>query len=312
MTCHPARIAIDRSRKPTVIAVMALAMLASGAAAAQPTVLTGSDLDDGGARVGRVSLPAGARVMRDIAYGSDPAQRMDVYLPARPQAAAPVLFVVHGGGWAIGDKSATSVVANKIAKWLPEGFIFVSVNYRLLPNADPLTQADDAAKALAAAQSKASSWGGDPGRFVLMGHSAGGHLVALLASDPTIATRERAMPWLGTVALDSAALNVVEIMKARHYPLYDRAFGSDPAVWQRASPIYRLTAAPAPMLLVCSSQRANACPQAQAFAAKATGLGGRVTVLPIALSHGEINRNLGVAGSYTASVDAFIRQLAYR
>lgn len=281
------------------------------AATAPPGVLAASDLDEEGERGGRIVVPAGARVLRDIAYAPDPAQRMDVYLPARPQA-APVLFMVHGGGWAIGDKAGASVVANKIAKWLPEGFIVISVNYRLLPHADPLNQADDVAKALAAAQSRASSWGGDPARFVLMGHSAGAHLVALLAADPTIATRQGATPWLGTVALDSAALNVVEIMKARHYPLYDRAFGSDPAVWQSASPIHRLTTAPAPMLLVCSSQRKNSCPQAQAFAIKAVGLGGRVTVLPIALSHGAINKSLGLPGSYTANVNAFIRQLVVR
>ncbi|HKU98329.1 MAG TPA: alpha/beta hydrolase, partial [Vineibacter sp.] len=233
---------------------------------------------------------------------------MDVYLPARPRA-APVLLMVHGGGWAIGDKAAASVVTNKIAKWLPEGFIVISVNYRLLPDTHPLTQADDVARALAAAQSKASSWGGDPARFVLMGHSAGAHLVALLAADPAIAARQGATSWLGTVALDSAALNVVEIMKARHYSLYDRAFGADPAVWQGASPFHRMRAAPAPMLLVCSSERINSCPQAQDFATKAVGLGGRVTVLPVALSHGAINKTLGLPGSYTANVGAFIRQL---
>jgi len=282
------------------------------AAAAPPGGLAAaSDLDEGGEPGGRIAVPAGARVLRDIAYGPDPAQRMDVYLPVRPQA-APVLFMVHGGGWAIGDKAMAGVVSNKIAKWLPEGFIFISVNYRLLPNADPLNQADDVAKALAAAQAKATSWGGDPARFVLMGHSAGAHLVALLASDPTIATRQGATPWLGTVALDSAALNVVEIMKARHYPLYDRAFGADPAVWHSASPLHRLTATPRPMLLVCSSERTNACPQAQAYAIKAVGLGGRVTVLPVALSHGAINKSLGLPGSYTANVNAFIRQLVVR
>ena len=220
--------------------------------------------------------------------------------------------MVHGGGWAIGDKTAIGVVANKVARWLPAGFVFISANYRLLPGADPLRQADDVAAALAAAQSGAPSWGGDPARFILMGHSAGAHLVALLAADPATAASHGAIPWLGTVALDSAALDIVEIMTGPHYPLYDRAFGSNPDGWRRASPIHRLAAPPSPMLLVCSSRRADSCPQAQAFSAKASSLGGRAAVLPVALSHGEINRALGLPGSYTESVDAFVRRLAHQ
>lgn len=297
------------------IAVVLLAgpqALAQGRTGSRPgAVSPASDLDDAGGRDGPIALPAGSRLLRDVAYGADPAQRMDIYLPAQPRA-APILLMVHGGGWAIGDKASAGVVANKIARWLPEGFIFVSINYRLLPGTGPLGQADDVARALAAAQSRAPSWGGDPARLVLMGHSAGAHLVALLAADPAIAARQGATLWRGTVALDSAALDVVEIMNARHFPLYDRAFGSDPAVWRKASPIHRLTSAPSPMLLVCSSKRANACPQARAFAAKANGMGGRVMVLPVALSHGEINRTLGLPGSYTTDVDAFLRRLAAR
>ncbi|HKU93926.1 MAG TPA: alpha/beta hydrolase, partial [Vineibacter sp.] len=159
MPCHPARRVMDRRLWRMMIAMVAGIMLAGQAAQGQTTILAGSDLDQGGEHGGRIALPAGARVIRDVAYGADPAQRMDVYLPARPRA-APILFMVHGGGWAIGDKAGASVVANKIAKWLPEGFIVISVNYRLLPDAHPLTQADDVASALAAAQSKASSWGG--------------------------------------------------------------------------------------------------------------------------------------------------------
>jgi arylformamidase len=253
--------------------------------------------------------PAGGRVERDIAYGPDAAQRFDVYLPRRPVTSAPVLFMVHGGAWLIGDKAAAAVVANKAAHWLPAGTVFVSVNYRLAPKADPLGQADDVAKALAVAQAKAPSWGGDPARFVLMGHSAGAHLVALLAADPTIAARQGARPWLGTVVLDSAALDLVAIMKEPHLRFYDRVFKNDPAYWHEASPLERLTRAPGPMLVVCSSRRSQSCPHAREFVAKATGLGGPVTLLTEPLRHAEINRTLGEAGSYTDAVDAFLRSV---
>jgi len=257
---------------------------------------------------GPITLPEGVRVERDIAYGADTAQRIDVYFPVRPKA-APILFMVHGGAWMVGDKATSRVVVNKMKRWVGRGFIMVSVNYRLSPQADPVEQANDVAKALAFAQSKAMTWGGDPARFVLMGHSAGAHLVALLAADPSIGKQQGAKPWLGTIALDSAAFDVPRIMQARHPRFYDRVFKDDPAYWRKASPIYRLSRVEAPMLLVCSSQRQDSCPQARNFAAKASAQNAKVTVLPVALSHSEINENLGVAGDYTEEVESFLRSI---
>lgn len=70
------------------------------------------------------ALPAGARALRDVAYGDDPRQRYDVYLPAQPQR-APVILFVHGGGWANGNKDNPGVVENKAAYWLPKGYVLV-------------------------------------------------------------------------------------------------------------------------------------------------------------------------------------------
>ena len=253
-------------------------------------------------------LPPGAQVDRDLAYGPDPAQRLDVYRPANAQN-APVIFMVHGGGWRRGDKDAAGVVNNKVEHWLPKGYIVISVGYRLVPDVTPIGEAQDVAKALAMAQDKARSWGGDPSRFVLMGHSAGAHLVSLLTSAPSIASNAGAGPWLGTVVLDSAAYNVVDIMQKKHFGLYDEAFGNDQQLWRDASPILRLSSAPVPMLLVCSSQRADSCAQASAFADKARSLGGRVSVYPIEMRHGEINAQLGAPGDLTVQVDNFLHSL---
>lgn len=262
-------------------------------------------------RAGRmepVVLPNGAQLERDLAYGPDPEQRMDVYRPANARN-APVIFMVHGGGWARGDKEAAGVVNNKVEYWLPKGYLVVSVGYRLVPQVTPLGEADDVARALAFAQGRAKSWGADPSRFVLMGHSAGAHLVTLLSADPSIATRAGAGSWLGTVSLDSAAYDVVQIMEQQHFSLYDKAFGNDRELWRAASPTLRLSRAPVPMLLVCSSRRADACAQAQGFASKATALGGKVQVAPIDLRHGYINAQLGTPGELTARVDAFLHSL---
>jgi acetyl esterase/lipase len=254
-----------------------------------------------------VVLPPGARVLADLAFGPNPAQRLDVYVPARPNG--DVIVMVHGGGWHTGDKALPSVVDNKVAHWVSRGTIFISIDYRMLPEADPLTQAGDVDDALAWSQRHARAWGGDAGRFVLMGHSAGAHLAALVAADPAAARSRGVLPWRGTVALDSAALDLQAIMRAPHLPLYDAAFGSDPAYWRAASPLDQLTRGAAPMLLVCSSQREASCPNAQAFANRAHLLADRAALLPEALSHKQINETLGLPGAYTRAVDAFIASL---
>jgi arylformamidase len=253
-------------------------------------------------------MPAGTRVVRDVSYGADARQRFDVYVPPRAQA-APVIFLVHGGAWALGDKGARGVIANKVARWLPAGFIIVSTDYRLLPDAGPLAQADDVARALAAAQSKAPSWGGDPAKFIVMGHSAGAHLAALLTVSPAISSRFPIRPWLGTVLLDSAALDVVQIMEARHARFYDRAFGTDAAYWKSASPYHALVKSDPPILAVCSTRRTDSCGQAMRFARKASSLGMSIMILKENLSHRDVNSRLGEESDYTARVERFMRSL---
>ena len=257
----------------------------------------------------RLALPGGVRLLKDVPYANEGKQRMDVYLPRQP-AGAPVIFMVHGGAWRLGDKDARAVVENKVARWVPQGFIFISTNYRLLPDTAPLEQAEDIARALATAQAKAASWGGDPTRFILMGHSAGAHLVALVATSPEIVRRAGAKPWLGSVLLDSAALDVVTIMQARHARFYDRAFGKDPAYWRAVSPLHGLSENTAPLLAVCSSQRSESCPQASRFVEKATALGVRASVLQQDRSHQEINQQLGLANPYTDAVEVFMGSLS--
>ena len=257
--------------------------------------------------VGSPVVPAGVQRMADLPYGPDPAQRLDVY---RPEGArhAPVLVMVHGGAWMFGSKSAAPVVDEKIDHWVRErGFVLVSVGYRLVPQVTVAEQAQDIAHALAAVQAQAPGWGGDPSRVVLMGHSAGAHLVALLSASPALAREGGARPWATTVALDSAALDTEALMQRRHMPMYDRAFGSDPAQWRAVSPMARLAPGGPPLLLVCSSvRRDDPCAQSRRLADAVRAQGGVAQVLPQPLPHGQINSLLGLPGPYTQAVDAFI------
>ena len=303
-----------RIATPTLISLLAVALFAGIGSEASAQQRFRQLLEQRRAATPRADLPAGTRIERDIAYGNDPKQRYDVYLPAHAQPGAPILFMVHGGGWRRGDKASPGVVGNKAAYWLNQGFVFVSANNRLVPDADPMQQAEDVAAAIASVQQHARQWNADPGRMLLMGHSAGAHLVALLSSDPRIGADLGLQPWLGSVALDSAALDVPALMAAPHARFYDRVFGADPDFWRRISPLHALDGTGAgalpPFQLVCSTERAQAsCGPAEAMARRVQALGRRAEVLPQALSHGEINAQLGRESGYTQAVERFMASL---
>ena len=311
---------------PITPAIVLAALLGANAATAQMTQMAQTTQTAPSESAGRSTrplassaAPAGVKRLADSPYGPDPRQRIDVYLPVQPSeapapAGATIIVMVHGGAWMTGNKAMPHVVDNKVAHWVRQkGFIFVSVNYRLSPQVDPLVQAHDVASALAKTQSLAASWGGDPAKVVLMGHSAGAHLVALLSASPALAREAGARPWLGTVALDSAALDLERLMKARHMRFYDRVFGADPAYWRSVSPTRVLAPSATPMLLVCSTQRADgSCMQARDFAARMTATGIRAHVLPQDLTHAQINATLGLPGAYTNAVQSFMSDLLLR
>ena len=125
---------------------IALLTLATASAHAQTTTQNGGRLRaliaQRQAAAAEAVLPAGVLRIADVPYGADPAQRMDVYVPTSPNTGtnslvasavrAPVIFMVHGGGWRYGDKAMGRVVQEKVSRWVPKGFIFISINYRML------------------------------------------------------------------------------------------------------------------------------------------------------------------------------------
>jgi acetyl esterase/lipase len=254
------------------------------------------------------SLAVAAPSLPDVAYGPDPRHRLDVYLPEQPQN-APVIVMVHGGGWRFGDKSNPNVWQNKAAHWTQQGTIVVAVNYRLVPQVAPLEQAKDVARALSFVQRRSTEWGGSAHNVILMGHSAGGHLVAVLSANPTLAHMQGAKPWLGSVVLDSAALDIPQLMQVTRSRLYRDAFGEDPATWADVSPLHLLTAGAPPVLLVCSTRRVLPCPEARKFQEATTERGGKAQTLPVDYSHRSINAVLGLDKSFTRQVDAFLDEI---
>lgn len=252
---------------------------------------------------------------KDLAYGKGRLETLDVYIPRYVGgAAAPIIVMVHGGGWCVGDKAGAALTEHKVTCWVAKGFVFVSVNYPMInEGSDALAQAHHVARAITYVQAHGLEWGGDPKRVILMGHSAGAHLVSLVNADAHIREANGVQPVLGTVSLDAGAIDVVRQMP-QVYPFlklrYREAFGESEAQWIAASPFHQLDRSAAPWLGVCSTSRQDdPCGQARAYADKSNSLNLKASVLPQPMSHGAINKELGLSGDYTREVEAFMTSL---
>ncbi|MBL8849265.1 MAG: alpha/beta hydrolase [Planctomycetaceae bacterium] len=129
------------------------------------------------------SAAAEVREVRDIAYGSDPLQTVDVYLPAGVEGRLPTVVYIHGGGWREGDKREG---VNRVGSFAPvlveQGFVAVACNYRLLPKDTYPAQVDDVQRMIRWLRRHAEDYHIDPDRIGVVGISAGGHLAAMLAT----------------------------------------------------------------------------------------------------------------------------------
>ncbi len=251
-------------------------------------------------------------ITKNIAYGTDPEEKFDLYLPAGKNLTTdklPVIIMVHGGGWKRGDKVLGSAIKNKVDYFLPRGYAFISTNYPM-QKVNPEIEVNALGKAVAYIQTHGDRFGIDSVRLVLMGHSAGAHLVSLLTSDSSVREVTNVRPWLGTISLDSAAYDVVATMSKKHYRLYDAPFGTDRAFWEKMSPYYRYTKQSEPLYLVCSASRPDdACGMAEAFRERVVSLGGSAQVLSSSYNHGKINSEVGVPGAYTEAIQTFLTSL---
>jgi acetyl esterase/lipase len=188
-----------------------------------------------------LAAPARAQVVkRDVPY-ADPADEKQVLDIFSPKGAKdlPVVFWIHGGGWQAGDKKDVQV---KPEVFNGKGFVFVSVNYRLLPAVEMGTIIRDVAKALGWVHTHIAEYGGDPKRLLVMGHSAGAQLAALVCTDDRYAKAEK-VPLAdikGCVPVDGDTFDVPAIIEVaetrwRVHGLppakfgHREKFGNDPA-----------------------------------------------------------------------------------
>ncbi|MBB6427403.1 alpha/beta hydrolase [Sphingopyxis sp. JAI128] len=256
-----------------------------------------------------------------IAYGSDALQALDVWRAKGVKRAAPLIVFVHGGGWKRGSKD-NATGRFKAEHYPQQGYAFASIDYRLVPAATVEQQAADVASAVRALIDRADTLGIDRRRIVLMGHSAGAHLVALVGSD------ERYLQGAGlsfadisgVIPIDGAAYDVAAQMKEGPpimQKTYAQAFGTDPARQKALSPTQQAAAPNAPAFLLLYVQRPDGVRQAKALGSALEAGGSRVEHGSFPgeglKGHAEINRSLGdPAYAPTATVDAWLKRVFAR
>ena len=189
-------------------------------------------------------LDANVEAVADIEYAAGAPEdaekhRLDIYRP-RGAAKRPVLFFVHGGAWVRGDRKQYPFFGNHFAK---AGYVVAVPSYRLAPKHPHPAQIEDVADAFAWTVRHIAEYGGDPGRIFVAGHSAGGHLVALLAANEK---------WLRARGLDAGSIRGVISLSGVPDVTGEagaRVFGEDPQARRDASPLFHVRPGLPPFLV---------------------------------------------------------------
>ena len=246
------------------------------------------------------------RITRDIKYATaHERQVLDVYAPDDAKN-LPVVFWIHGGGWQAGDKT---MVALKPKAFMDAGYVFVSISHRLLPTVDMGAITHDVASALGWVHKNIATYGGDPNRLLVMGHSSGGQLAALMCTDDRYAKAEGYSLTMikGCVPVDADTFDIPAIIemaetraRAHHLamPVYGhrQKFGNDPAKHRDFSTVTHVAKNKGipPFLILHIGGNPDTTAQAKRLAGvlEAAGISARIVVGREA-THASINDNIG-------------------
>lgn len=261
--------------------------------------------------------PPRAAGKQTMSYGTDSFQQLDFYPSADGNRRAPLVLFVHGGGWKRGSKDNADG-AWKAPHYTGRGYAYASINYRLVPKNTVEDQASDVAASVRYLIDHATALGFDPGRIVIMGHSAGAHLVALVGTDPQYLTKAGLSfaNLAGVLPIDGAAYDVPRQMDEGGLFMRDtyvQAFGDAPARQRSLSPALQAQAPNAPAFLIIHVQRKDGVAQATELenALKQAGTPVERQGFPGTglAGHAQINRDLGNPDyAATPIVDAWLTQ----
>lgn len=217
-------------------------------------------------RAGKVNLvkpltqmPPGVELTKDIEYGKvgERALKLDLYRPTKTAAAVPGLVFIHGGAWKRGDKDIYRIHA---ARYAQRGYVAVSIAYRLSGEAPFPAAVEDAKCAVRWMRANAAKYGVDPKNICVLGGSAGGHvalMVGYTAGDESlegsgghkgVSSRVQAVVDLyGPCDLTVPVVRDADVVREF---LGGKRYGEAPELYQKASPLFDLTADDPPTLIL--------------------------------------------------------------
>ena len=236
---------------------------------------------------------------------------LDIYTPAGAKN-LPVVFWIHGGGWQTGDKAN---VQEKPAWFTKKGFVFVSINHRLLPEVEMEVLVRDVAKAFGWMHKHIAEHGGDPNRVLVGGHSSGAQLATLICTDDRYLKAEGVSfaSLIGCVPVDGDTYDIPAIIETAEtrlrvhgmpMPKYGHRlkFGNDPAKHVDFSAVTHVAKGKSipPFLIVHVADHPDNSIQAKRLEAAlkaaeipVTVFGGKET------NHSKINALIGTEGDLT-------------
>ena len=254
------------------------------------------------------SAKAKLNVRRDLPYAEpgDSRQKVDIYAPEGAKN-LPVVFWIHGGGWQAGDKSSVQL---KPQTFVDKGFVFVSTGYRLLPNVDMGTIFRDIAKSVRWVHDHIAEHGGDSKRILVMGHSAGAQLAALICIDDRHLKAEGLSLAIikGCVPVDGDTFDVPAIIETAETRLrvhgqpmpkfgHRLKFGNDPALHRDYSAVTHIAKGKGipPFLILYVADHPDTTAQAERLGAvlKLAGLPAKLLAAK-ETNHSKLNEDLGL------------------
>lgn len=225
-----------------------------------------------------VAPKAGIEVRRDLSYGPDARNKLDVYR-AGGLKHAPVVVFLHGGAYVRGDRDVNAEVYGNVPTYFArQGFLGVNATYRLAPAARWPAAAQDVAAVVAWLKANAAGFGGDPGRIYLIGHSAGATHVATYAFMKGL--QPAGGPGIAGIVLMSGRYRFEPNPDDPNLKNFQAYFGTDASQYPARSPINHVREAPrlpvfiviceydnpdldtqGAMLLAALCERDRACPR---------------------------------------------------
>jgi acetyl esterase/lipase len=190
---------------------------------------------------------------KNIVYLKQPGKtdlELNVFAPKKFKEPNNVLIFIHGGNWNSGKKSQYNLLGNHFAK---KGIVFVIIDYPLSPSANYKEMAISSAKSVKWVKENISKYGGNPDKIFVSGHSAGGHLAALISIDDSYFEDSGIKnPIAGTILIDAAGLDMYGYLMEEKFAAgntYLKTFTTDPKIWKEATPLYHLHKNLPPMLI---------------------------------------------------------------